>query len=72
MNLYIVEYKMHSADQVHGIYVRAKNKEEAYTKAAYDIIPYYENSYPYSCWVASRLYKTGREQRFNTFEGNPY
>lgn len=72
MKHYTVEYKMRSAGEVRVMSVHAKNKEEAYDRATYDLIPLVENEHPFSTWVASRIYENGREQRFNTFEGKPY
>lgn len=72
MQTYCVHYKLHSADQVHLIDVVAKNKEEAYDKATYELIPEKEGEHAYSSWVASVTYQNGNSRRFNTFESNPY
>lgn len=72
MKAYTVEYIMHYADQVHSISFLAKNKEDAYDKAEYELIPEKEGSMPYASWVASVTYQNGNYRRFNTFAGNPY
>lgn len=72
MKRYLVEYKMHSAGEVKTMSVHAKNKEEAFERATFDLIPLVELEHPFSSWVASRIYENGRVQRFNTFEGKPY
>lgn len=65
---YHVKYRMHSADDVHGIDVLASNKADAYDKAVYEALP----ELPYSAWVHSVTYNNGNYRTFNTFEGNPY
>lgn len=73
MKAYYVEYRMHSADEVHGVDLLAKNKADAYDKAVYEIIPEKEDGYfPYSAWVVSVTYQNGNRRRFNTNEGMPY
>lgn len=72
MSAYYVEYKMHSADHVHGIDLLAKNKADAYDKAVYELIPKEKGELPYSAWVVSVTYNNGNHRRFNTGEGNPY
>ena len=69
---YYIEYKMYSADEVHGIDFLAQNKEEAWDKAVYELIPEREGSCPYSAWVHSVTYNNGNYRTFNTFEGKPY
>lgn len=68
---YYVKYKMYEADRVHGIDFLASNKEEAYDKAVYEVIPQNEGGTPYSAWVSSVTYNNGRYREFNTFEGKP-
>jgi hypothetical protein len=72
MKTYYIKYKMHSADEVQGIQVLAENKEDAYSKAVYELIPQKEGELPYSAWVHSVTYKSGNYKTFNTFEGKPY
>ena len=72
MKTYFVEYKMYSADRIHGIQSPAGNKIDAYEKAVYTLIPEKEGCIPYSAWVSSVTYKNGRYREFRTFEGNPY
>jgi len=72
MSAYYVKYKMHSADEVHGIEVHTNSKAGAYDKAVYEEIPKREQSYPYSAWVFSVTYNNGNYKPFNTFEGKPY
>lgn len=72
MKTYYVEYKMHSADDVHGVDVLANSKEEAYNAAAFEVIPGKESGCPYSVWVSSVTYNNGNYKLFNNFEGKPY
>ena len=72
MKAYYVQYKMHSADEVHGIQSPAENKVDAYERAVYSLIPEKEGSIPYSAWVYSVTYNNGKYREFNTFEGKPY
>ena len=72
MKSYYVQYKLYSADSVHGIQVLANTKEEAYDNAVYDSIRTKENAMPYSAWVHSVTYQNGNRREFNTFEGKPY
>ena len=72
MSAYYVEYRMYSADKVHGIGLLAKNKVDAWEKAVFEEIPKKEGSCPYSSWVTSVTYNNGNQRHFNTFEGNPY
>lgn len=72
MQVYCIEYKMYSADHVHGIDLLARNKADAYDKAVYELIPQRTGELPYSAWVASVTYQNGNHKRFNTGEGNPY
>ena len=72
MREYIVEYRMYLSDQVKNVKVIAKNKEDAYDHATYDLIPEKEGSIPYAAWVRSMICKNGDEKFFNTHEGMPY
>ena len=69
---YTVEYKLHSADQVHSISFLAKNKADAWDRAVYEEIPKLTGEHPYSAWVYSVTYQNGNYRRFNTCEGLPY
>lgn len=69
---YYVKYRMHSAADVKGISVVAKNKVEAYEKAVYEAIPKIEGSLPFSAWVYEVTYANGKRRFFNTCEGLPY
>lgn len=71
MKTYYIQYKMYSADEIKGIQVVAENKEDAYRKAVYELIPQTEGKLPYSAWVYSVTYKNGNYKTFNTFEGKP-
>jgi len=72
MNAYTVEYKLHSADEIHSISFLAENKENAWDKATYEEIPKATGEYPYSAGVYSVTYQNGNYRRFNTHEGKPY
>lgn len=72
MKCYTVEYKLYAADNTKAVIVIAKNKEDAYVKAVYKVIPAVEKILPYSAWVHSVTYRNGNHKIFNTFEGNPY
>ena len=71
-NVYTVEYKLYSADEVKYICLIAENKADAWDRAVYEKIPSETGDFPYSAWVASVTYQNGNYRRFNTFEGNPY
>ena len=68
---YYVKYRMHSAAEVKGVCVPARNKFEAYDVAVYEKIAKIEGSLPYSAWVHGVTYNNGKIKMFNTFEGNP-
>lgn len=71
--MYTVKYRMYPTDKEREISLPAKNKEEAYVKAVYELIPAREESLPYSAWVYSVTYKNGNYRLFKyTMEGNPY
>lgn len=72
MKAYTVEYKMHSASDVHSVSFLANNKAEAYDKAVYEAIPAIEGTIPFSAWVKSVTYNNGKYHGFDTFEGLPY
>ena len=70
-SMYYVEYRMHSADDYHGIQVCAGSKWDAYLTATYDAIPAKEGEPPYSAWVVSVTYQNGNRREFYTHEGKP-
>ena len=72
MKTYHVRYRTHQFGAELGIDVAAPNKESAYDKAVYEIIPQKEGCLPYSSWVSSVTYSNGNCKKFNTFEGKPY
>ena len=72
MRTYCINYKTHMVNDVKSIQVLAENKEDAYDKSVYELIPQTEGEHPYSAWVDSVVYKNGNRKTFNTFEGKPY
>ena len=70
--IYNVQYMMNSWDTAKNIIVLARNKEEAYDIAMYDMIPEKELYTPYAAWVSSVTYQNGNYKKFNTSAGNPY
>lgn len=52
--------------------VVARNKEEAYDKAVYEVIPKKEGRIPYAAYVSSVTYNNGNHKTFNTFIGKAY
>jgi hypothetical protein len=72
MKVYTVKYRMAFADQERFVDVLAANKEQAYDKATYEVIPAKEGSVPYSSWVAAVTYNNGNYHTFNTCEGLAY
>ena len=68
--IYHVAFKMHSADIVNYIAVKAKNKEDAYDLAMKQLPVLV--GYPYSAWVSDVIYKDGSSRIFNNYEGKPY
>lgn len=67
---YCIEYKLHSADDIHKLIIIASSCEDAYEKAIDEL--YDEKLYPYSIWVSSVTYNNGKYKQFNNFEGKPY
>ena len=72
MKSYTVEFKLHSAGEVHRIILLAENKEYAYDRAVFEEIPKATGEQPYSAWVQSVTYQNGNCRTFNTHEGKPY
>ena len=69
---YNVEYRMFAHDQVKSVDVIARNKEQAYQVATFEVIPEKEEMTPYSAWINSVTYKNGKTRFFNCFEGNAF
>ena len=72
MKAYTVAYTLYFGDVERRVNLLAKNKFDAYDKAAYEAIPAGEGSAPYAVWVHSVTHNNGREQVFNTFEGKRF
>lgn len=71
MNAYYVNYRL-CGGQIEGIGLLAKNKEDAYDTAVFELIPEKCGELPYSAWVSSVTYNNGNCHYFNTHEGKPY
>lgn len=69
--IYRVEYRGYGFKD-DAVEVNANSRYEAYDKAFFEIIPEAEGEMPYSAWVESVTYKSGRVHYFNTCEGLPY
>lgn len=72
MKAYTVEYKLTANGETRFVPLLAGNKQSAWVKATFEIIPEKEGQQPYSSWVASVTYNNGKFRRFNTWEGLPY
>lgn len=72
MKAYTVAYTMGWGMTEQHVSFLAKNKYDAYDRAAYEIIPEREGSHPYAVWVHSVTHSNGNEHRFNTFEGKRF
>lgn len=72
MKTYTVEYREYWSGEVKKISLPARNKEDAYIKATFGLIPEKEGSVPYSSWVYSVTYNNGNEKFFTNHEGNAY
>lgn len=59
-------------DDQQGIDVLARNKEEAYDKAVYEVIPQKYGRCPFGAYVASVTYNNGNHRDFNYDYGNAY
>lgn len=66
MKAYYVKYRLNGIySEVKGIQVPAKNKDEALSKAEYELIPAKEEgSLPYMAWVYSVTYNNGNYHCF--------
>ena len=72
-NTYTIHYILGwSAADEKMVDVIASNKEDAYDKAVFEVIPELEGTYPYGAWVSSVTYNNGRCHYFNTSCGNAY
>lgn len=71
MMTYLVRYMMYDRDEVRWVCLAARNKNDAYDKAVYEVIPKKEHSLPYAAWVHSVTYSNGNERKFNTCCGCP-
>lgn len=69
---YTVKYKKWSSSEEAEVVVEAASKGDAYDLATYDVIPKLIGEVPYSSWVDSVTYKTGRIHYFKTCEGYGY
>lgn len=66
MKAYYVKYQLNGYwDIERGIDFLAKNKEDAYEKAVFELIPKKEGRHPYSAWVHSVTYNNGNVRYFN-------
>ena len=65
MKAYTVHYRMYLAADTKSISFLAKNKEDAYDKAVYEIIPNLEHASPYEAYVYSVTYQNGNQKIFN-------
>lgn len=73
MRVYTVGYRLYMADQARLIDVLAKSKADAYDKAVYEAIPEAEDGQiPYSAWVQSVIYQSGKWHDFEVYEGMSY
>lgn len=65
MKAYTVHYRMYLAADIKSISFLAKNKQDAYDKAVYEIIPEMEHESPYEAYVYSVTYQNGNQKIFN-------
>lgn len=72
MKAYYVKYIMHPFGTERGVDLLANNKQDAYDKAVYEIIPQKEGGAPYGAYVHSVTYNNGNHKLFNTCVGLPY
>ncbi len=72
MKAYYVKYRLFQNSEIKAVDFLARNKEDAYDKAAFRLIPLKEGKYPYSVWVESVTYNNGSVHYFKTGEGFPY
>ena len=69
---YVIGYTLFFLDEPKRITVEASSKAMAYERAVYTAIRKKHKELPYSAWVEARINKSGKELRFNTFEGKPF
>lgn len=66
MRLYTVHYLLQGIySEEKSISFLAKNKEDAYVKAVFEIIPEMEKESPYYVYVYSVTYQNGNQKIFN-------
>lgn len=65
MKAYTVHYELHLGGETKQISFLAKNKQDAYDKAVYEIIPQMEGTHPYNAYVYSVTYQNGNQKIFN-------
>lgn len=66
MKAYTVNYRLHPYDEHETqISFLAQNKQDAYDKAVFEIIPQMEGESPYHAYVYSVTYQNGNYKIFN-------
>ena len=66
MKAYTVRYQLSGVwDEEKSVSFLAKNKDDAYTKAVFEIIPEMEKEPPYYAYVYSVTYQNGKKKIFN-------
>ena len=65
MRAYTVCYELYLGAEPKQISFLAKNKQDAYDKAVYEIIPQMEGEPPYNAYVYSVTYQNGNKKIFN-------
>ena len=65
MKSYTVNYELHFGGETKAISFLAKNKQDAYDKAVYEIIPQKEGTPPYNAYVYSVTFQNGNYKIFN-------
>ena len=66
MKAYSVHYYLNGIyEQERYIIALASNKDEAYVKAVFDLIPEKEGRQPYAAWVDNVTYNNGNVHYFN-------
>ena len=71
MKAYYVKYTMTKNGEEKGVGLLARNKEDAFDKAVFEEIPKVEGTTPYSAWVSSVTYQSGKVKHFNTCDADP-
>lgn len=65
MKAYTVCYELYQGAEPKRISFLAKNKQDAYDKAVYELIPQMEGEPPYSAYVYSVTCQNGNQKIFN-------